>query len=314
MPNADPPGEVPGTNVSGQGIQTGSGNTQNNTWMARQPLDPAALSMLNPHIAVTRLQQLSHDELVDFFARGAARELSEIIAVFLEIDESKVVGALGDISRRKATELIETVPANSDLAALPEAAEAIACRAASLKWTDAGPLKRLNGEYVKKYVTYAQSYRDGHAYWAEHFGAHITVGEIDDYITAFVPDWGPPFLDQETVSSSPFGTHGIRQAFGKGAVYVSRHGAYRVPNDCFPFGPELSRLGELGFPVSEEEPAEISKEVRIQHFENGDVCLENGEYKVYRYRPPVPTASNVGLWRRRKKMKWDYEADPLESD
>jgi hypothetical protein len=60
----EPSGDVPNANVSGQGIQVGSGNTQNNTWLNNQH-DPTYLRALNPHSAAERIRQLSHDDAVD---------------------------------------------------------------------------------------------------------------------------------------------------------------------------------------------------------------------------------------------------------
>src|SRR5262245_60393510 len=102
--------EAPGGNISGgQGIQKGTGNTQYNNWTQKSPLDPVALSRLNPHIAVARLQQLSHDELVDFFAGAKPDDVSKILGVFAEVDLDKVVATLGHIGYREATELIDAV-------------------------------------------------------------------------------------------------------------------------------------------------------------------------------------------------------------
>ena len=106
MQKQEPSGEVPGVSVSGsQGVFAGSGN-QYNTWAPKPPLDPAVLSGRNPHTAVALLRQLSHDELVDFFIRAQSDDVSEILGVFLETDKGRIIGALGDINRRKATELL----------------------------------------------------------------------------------------------------------------------------------------------------------------------------------------------------------------
>lgn len=87
MPSEEPSGKVPGVSVGGsQGVQIGTGNNQYNAWMPKPPLDPAALGALNPHTAVTRLQQLSHDELVGFFARAEPGDVSEILEAFLAVD------------------------------------------------------------------------------------------------------------------------------------------------------------------------------------------------------------------------------------
>ena len=65
--------EMPPIEISGsQGAAVGSGIVQNNTWTSKPPPDLAALSALNPHVAVARLQRLSHDDLVDLFFRNIA--------------------------------------------------------------------------------------------------------------------------------------------------------------------------------------------------------------------------------------------------
>src|ERR1700722_5306680 len=66
-------------------------------------------------IRVARLQQLSHDELVDFFARAKPEDVGEIINVFRDIEGARIVATLGDISRRKATELLKAVGANASV-------------------------------------------------------------------------------------------------------------------------------------------------------------------------------------------------------
>jgi hypothetical protein len=157
------------------------------------------------------LQQLPDDELVDFFARAKPGDASEILVVFLEIDEARVIATLADINRRKATELIKAASVEAVMAELPEAAEAIAREAAGLKWTGAEPLERFIGGYGRKY-------RNGHVCWAAGFGVFATVGVIDDYCAARGFGFGAPILPPRAVMSSPFGVEGIRQDFLRGAV------------------------------------------------------------------------------------------------
>src|ERR1700761_2107752 len=98
MPQQDPPEEAPDVSVRGsQGVFAGFSGNQYNSWGPKTPLDPAALGALNPHTAVDRLLKLSHEELVDFFARATPDDVSEIIGVFLETDRSRVIAVLGDI-------------------------------------------------------------------------------------------------------------------------------------------------------------------------------------------------------------------------
>jgi hypothetical protein len=228
MSKQGPSGQVSANvNVSGQGIQVGDGGTLINHWGPRQPLDPSYLSELNPLTAVARLQQLPHDELVDFFARATLSDLSEIFPAFLESDKARVIATLAEINERKASKLIDTCCVEAALVALPEAAKAISRKAVSLKWTDAGPLERFSKGYVR-------GYKNGHIFWDDRAGVHLTVGAIDEYSTSSGPIWGVPIGDQETAPGSPFGTEGIRQGFQVGTVYSSKHGIYCVMQElCY---------------------------------------------------------------------------------
>lgn len=261
MADIEPSGDVP-ANVSGQGIQIGTGNNQYNAWMPKPPLDPAAMRDLNPHTAVARLQQLSHDELVDFFARAKPEDVSEILGVFIGVDLRKVVAALGDINRRKATELIRAVLGESTdnwLNALPEATHEIARKATSMRWTDSEPLKVYFGVYARKY-------KNGHVIYFSEYGAWTTVGAIDGYYEEMPIRVGFPVGDQEAASSSPFGTQGIRQKFYAGTVYSSKHGAFCVPENMRYEG-EGGSGGWLGFPTGELEKKSTIE--WLQHFEGG---------------------------------------------
>lgn len=225
MPEHEPSGEAPDVNVSGgQGIQVGSGNTQYNL-APKQPLDPVALSGLNPNIAVARLQQLSHDELVYFFVKARPRNVAEIIEVFSEVDLVKFVATLGDIGHRKATELISPVGKDkilSILRDLPEAAEAIARTARRLGWVDAEPLELCLPDW------YIRKHNNGRIFWSQPFGVLSTTGEIDDYLTKSDIGWNPPMEDQETARTSPYATTGVRQKCMLGTVYSSNC-AFRRP-------------------------------------------------------------------------------------
>jgi hypothetical protein len=269
MPNIEPPGEAPGVSDS-QGIQLGSGNTQYNHWGPKPPLDPAALGALNPHTAVARLQQLPHDELVDFFARATLSDLSEIFPTFLESDKARVIETLADINERKAAKLIGTCCVEAVLVALPEAAKAIARKAVGLRWTDAGPMECFGEGYARRY-------KNGRIFWEGRAGMHVTVGVIDDYSTASGRGWGVPIGDEETAPGSPFGTEGIRQGFQVGTVYSSKHGVYRVIEEqCY--ADEGGSYGWLGFPIGEiEENPRIGS---FQNYEGGIIYSGLGEDKV----------------------------------
>jgi hypothetical protein len=289
MPEQQPSGEVPdvnvNVNVNGQGTQVGSGNTMYNAWSQRQPLDPAALGALNPHVAVDRLQQLSHDELVNFFARSKPGDVSEIIATFFDVDVTRLVTALADISRRKTTALI-TAAGIHFLHDLPGAAEAIAREAARLRWTEAGPVDAyaFAGGYVRKY-------RGGRVFWSPSFGTWTTVGAIDDRITADgdYALWGFPAGDQELALPSPFRSAGVWQRFQQGRVYSSGHGTFLVSEgECYEDAG--GSAGWLGFPIAE---AEGIPGGQIQKFEGGII------YSFTRHERNASAAKLVhAVWRK----------------
>jgi hypothetical protein len=259
MPNSELPGDVPGTSVSdSQGIVIGSGN-QYNAWAPKPPLDPASLCDLNPHVAVARLQQLSHDELVDFFARASSDHVGEVLQVFFDADPSKLVAGLADVSRRKATELLAAVEVNL-LDLLPAAADAIAREAARLRWTDVGPLESFTGGYARRYD-------NGRVIWSERFGVRVINAAIDEYLESGLK-WGVPIGDQKDAQSSPYGTDGIRQGFQGGTVYSSKHGAFHV-SDNICYKEEDASGGWLGFPIGESDTQ--SEFVTLQNFEGGTI-------------------------------------------
>ena len=273
MSKREPSGDAQATvHVSdGQGVLVGAGGTQvNNFWVPKRPLEPSYLSELNPHTAVARLQQLPHDELVDFFARATLSDLSEIFPTFLESDEAKVIATVADINPSKAAKLIDTCRVEAALVALPEAAKAIARKAVSLRWTDAGPLERFSEGYARRY-------KNGRIFWDAQAGMHVTVGVIDEYSTASGLGWGVPIGDQGVAPRSPFGTEGIRQGFQVGTVYSSKHGIYRVIEEqCY--AEQGESFGWLGFPVRE-----VEQNPRIgpfQTFEGGLIYSGFGEEKV----------------------------------
>lgn len=242
-------GEAAEITVAGsQGVQVGTGNTQYLNWGAKQPLDPAVLSGRNPHAAVALLRQLTHEELVDFFIRANPGDVSEILGVFAEVDMPKLIATIGDISRRKATELINSIEPDDYPAGLDEvlgAAEEIARKAARLGWADAEPLEHfLEGGYARKY-------NEGHVFWSRSSGVVRTTGAIDHYWVEGGTDFGFP-VENHTGSTSPYGTTGFRQRFQPGAVYSSRHGIFLVTDDMC-YQNEGGSGDWLGFPVSDRE-------------------------------------------------------------
>jgi hypothetical protein len=213
---------------------------------------------------VARLQQLSHDELVDFFARASPPEdVSEILATFLEADQAKVVGVLADINRRKVTGLIAAFGPDHFLANLPEAAHEIARKAAGLRWTDAGPLEAfLDG--------YARRYKDGRVFWSKVFGTRTTAGAVDDcwMASGLTFGFGFPTGDQETASASPSGAEGIRQEFQLATVYSSGHGTFLVEG-VMCYQDLQGSSGWLGFHIGQAK--ENPHFGRQQDFEGGTI-------------------------------------------
>jgi hypothetical protein len=281
-------GEAPAIDVSGsQGVQAGPGNVQYNTWASKPPPDLASLRALNPHVAVARLQRLSHDDVVDLFARASGDDATDVLAAFLETDAATVVAILGDISRRKATELIKPLVRTSNwLATLPEAAEAIARKGVALKWVHTGVLERLISAYGPGYSGYSRGYRNGRLFWHDKHGVGAVSGPIETRRAD--NDWiGLPVGDQETAPSSPFGTDGVRQVFSNWTVYASKHGAFPIFSlKCF--GEEGGSAGWLGFPVAETQKSGIRL---IQRFEGGTIYASlapnSKTYKAYAIRREV---------------------------
>jgi uncharacterized protein with LGFP repeats len=291
MPDSEPTGEAPGVNVSGQGTQVGSGNTQYNNWGQRPPLDPVALGVLNPHTAVARLQRESHDDLVDFFARATPGDVGEILQVFLEMDEDKAVAVLGDIGRRKSHELISAARPKAlgvvFLITLPDAALEIARKATSLKWTDAGHLEYFGLGYFRKF-------NGGRIFWAAGHGVYVTVGQMDAYWTEHRSTLGLPVEDQRTVESWS-GAEGVRQKFLAGTVYSSNYGIFRVIGDgCHE--DEGGSNGWLGLPTGEFESNHTFGS--RQGFEGGVIYsyLKN-EFMAFAVRREVIDAVPSPGWR-----------------
>jgi hypothetical protein len=271
MPNSEPPGEVPAVNVSdSQGIQVGTGNTQYNAWVPKQPLDPVALSGLNPHVAVARLQQLPHDELVDFFARAKPGDVSEILGALHEVDVGKFAVVLADISRRKATELMEHSSLPQAYKVLPEASEAIAREAARLRWTGAGAMHVWDS-----LCRFAREYNDGHIFWSQESGFEITTGSIDKWLRKRYVMFATGYQEYSLTSRS--GESGIRQVFQGGTVYSSGLGTFLVRDDSC-YDSEGASGSWLGFPIEEE--VRNGSLGQMQRFEAGTVYTRT-HYEEY---------------------------------
>lgn len=303
--------------TGGQAVQVGSGNVMHNTWTPKPPSDLAALSALSPHVAVARLQRLSHDDLVDLFARASPEDATAVLATFFDADEQAVIAILGDVNRRKATALVELLPGAS-LTLLPEAAEEIAREAASLKWAHAGVLECLVSGYSRRYGP-------GRIFWRSMLGALAVSGEIETYRAN--GDWlGHPISNQEDTPPSPSGTHGICQAFVGGKVYASKHGAFAVINGRF-FEEEGGVDGWLGFPVTD---VLEGVDGLVQRYEGGTIYFPStrgtAPYGVRReviqalsdltFRPvskEVATESSFGTSGSVQRFQLRQDADWLES-
>jgi hypothetical protein len=74
-------GDAPETiNLSdSQGVQAGTGNVQYNAWAPKASFDPASLSGLSPHAVLMRLEGMTHDEVVDLFARATTGDAAEVL-------------------------------------------------------------------------------------------------------------------------------------------------------------------------------------------------------------------------------------------
>jgi hypothetical protein len=247
---------------SSQGMQNGSGNVQNNTYVHRARPDPASFSGLNPRTAADRILKLPHDDALYLFASMAPRETSDIIAVLLAANEAKAVAVLGDLSPHKVAELARPLAESAKwLVSIPVAAEEISQKATELEWPTAGGLGRLDAGFYRKYPA-------GRIIWSRLFGTHAVIGEIEDRFSAD-DSIGFPTGTHAPVPPSPFGTRGMRQTFVSGVVYSSERGTYLVPNSGV-HDAEGGSGGWLGFPVAEiqAEPAGLGG---CQRFEGGTI-------------------------------------------
>jgi hypothetical protein len=290
-----PPAHLDASISGGQGVQAGSGNVQNNTWATKAPLDPAALSHLNPYAAVARLQPLSYDDLVDFFVTAEPADVAEMLTAFLETDEAKVVAVLGYINRRKATKLIESPLANAAwLAKLPEAGEAIARKAASQKWGHEKGTGRLERAARSPQGSdgYFRQYTQGRVYWCLH-GSTSNICAVDEAIAEIhlaKGDTGGELgfpKDEERAWKSPLGTAGTWQPFQGGYIASSSHGTYSVSMEFWKADPE----GALGWAVSASETGDRGQS--WQRFEGG--VMWSSEAGTFTVRSEV-AAKSAGSW------------------
>lgn len=253
---------TPAISVSGsQGIQNGSNNVQNNTYVQHPPLDPASFSGLNPHTAVDRILKLPYDSILQIFTATPSKEATEIIDALLSVDEAKTVEILGDLNPRKTTELISPLTASTKwLSSIPISSEEISQKSARAKLSAIGKLRRVTDGFFREHS-------NGLVIWSRFFGTHVVADEIASRYSD--GDLGFPTEDCSPIPPSQFGTEGKRQNFTSGVVYSSRHGTYLVPNSDT-HEAEGGISGWLGFPTSKvkSEPLGFGS---FQQFEGGTV-------------------------------------------
>lgn len=283
---------------SSQGIQVGNSNVQYNAWPAKAMLDPKSLSFLSPEATLARLLQMSHDEIVDLFARVTSPgDAAEVIKALAAADETKLVSVLADLNLRKAAELITPVEAEVPwLKSLPVAAAAIASRAAEIKWAYARETDRLQRVRSRGY---ARRYPKGRIYWTENNGAQDVVDEIGGQFDDIIAAAGFPTAAVSPATWSPFSTGGVYQVFEAGAVHYSpKVGSWLVPrelSDCY------RRLGGsgswLGFPVGSVDRSPYLQS--LAESQSGAWCVqpfEGGSIYWFRERP-----GPVGFLRRHRE-------------
>jgi hypothetical protein len=210
-------GDAPaGINVNGgQGVQIGSGSAQYNTWNAKSALDAASLSRLAPHTALTRLQAMPHDDLVDLFASASPGDVTEVLTAFLLADEAKAIAVLADISARQAAALIALLPVSRWLRELPHANEGIERKAMELRWAYQGKIGHLEAFYKG----YARGYKLGRIFWthtrnsatAEVISVRTSVEQI--LSASHVIAGCMPASNESTAFRSKFGRSGRFQYF-----------------------------------------------------------------------------------------------------
>jgi LGFP repeat len=265
-----------------QGVVAGTGNVQNNTWTSKPTPDLAALSALNPHVAVTRLQRLSHDDLVDLFAKAFQCDLAEVLTGWLAADEPSVVAVLADINPRRSSDLIAPLTANAPwLQSLPVAAVDMGAVARKLKWRPASA-----AEYVQRTdpspsggTGYCLRYENGLIYWSDYARAYGVSGPIAKYHQdkgGTGGELGFPIGDEAQAQASPLGATGVCQRFEGGVIYASKHGAYRVSGTILDRHDSLGgTAGWLGFPVKDCDTFCTARGLEVgakQDFEGG-ACL-----------------------------------------
>jgi hypothetical protein len=259
--------DAPAIGVSeSQGVQFGPGGIQYNNWGAKPPLDPAELIQLSPYAAVARIQERPHSEVAGFFARAVAGDIAEIFAAFLEVDEAALVAALADVNRNKVTALIgpfaDDYPRLTDL---PGAAEAIARRAAELKWSHqpGTGMLQLAAQSPQRTDGYFRQYSQGCIFWRNNGGRACAVrGPIAECHLAGGGTGGKlGFPKDDGMIWHSGRVDGRGHEFEGGYLFSSSHGTYSLSVEFWNAWPRW-----LGFPLAD---AEAHDRYTSQRFEEG---------------------------------------------
>jgi uncharacterized protein YjbI with pentapeptide repeats len=288
----------PGAGMAGSGqLLVGTGNVQYNAFGPRPPLDSSALASLSPYTAAARLRSMSHDDAVDLLARAQSSDVTDVLRVLLETDESLVISLLTDLNPRKAAELTSPLMTHSPwLAEVSQAAEGIARCAAELRWTQAGPTRRSPAS-SKGTHGFVRDYPTGRIYWSARGGALPVTGAIAAYHAASGGTAGPfgyPSLAEQDVPPPPSGTGGSGQAFEGGYIYSSRLGVHGVHRPLFEKYSSLSTTaGWLGFPATEADI--VPGKGLVQQFEHGTI------YELLGRQPVAVRAATVNYITRSLK-------------
>jgi hypothetical protein len=265
--------EDEGVNAHGsQGVQVGTRNVQHNNYY--RPADASFLTALNPHKALARLRQLSHEDAVSELASAPPDDVAEVLKVMLGADEALAVALLADINPRKARELIgPLVQATAWLSDLAAAAGKIARRAAELTWDrdgSTGVLERLTAASGSGSM-YARRYSNG-VIWdtGERHGAHEMSNAIAEvYLSPGPIVLGFPRGPEIPLQSGHSGAAGNGLSCNYAMILTSAHGTYVVPGPVL--GTYSSMRGAaswLGFPVGERE---LRSGRSRQRFEGGAI-------------------------------------------
>jgi hypothetical protein len=291
--------------IGGQGFQLGTGNTQQNYFGPRSPLDVASLSVLSPSTRVARIRQQRHDDVVDFFAGAAPQDAVKIgfLSELVRADDAMVVSVLADIDPAKAAALISLCA--PELRELPAAVQAIERRAAALRWHLDGGAGRLE----RARSTYRRRYEKGTVFWHPRGGVHAVSPR---FMECYQPaEYGYPVTDY---------ADGV-QGFQTGAIFLAGQqvigasgGIYRKWSSSR-FGPPVEAREDSGgvgrqrfaggiifsteegvFAVSSAVAGQVDRQIPVEdevEVESGANALIKGV--TQRFQAPVRRSSAGGI-------------------